>query len=400
MGAEASKDGKEPKYENITPEALSKLKMKLSSRGISSEFPNKESLMDFYSAERKSGILSDIFLRFQHNGKLKVTTLIGVIDKLLGNVSDQSEALLSIYIKPAKAVKEIVSLFGSSKLISPDDLEPFLQFFLSTLSDDGAQFSKWMMNTPIFSKLIIEEVFPLTFRQSPKGFIPFLNGSRMIMAPTPALAVLNSFMPMDRREKWHLLFDSVVHGSSFSQLFSRVNGEGPCIILVESTKGAIFGCFASEGLVSGPQYRGDERCFLFEIKPNLRVHMATGRSTNYGYLNVQQSTLPNGLGMGGYETTWPFFMHEEFGSGICIANMTSFEKCEVAGESEFQIKSVEAWRIGEKPKLSEEEEERIRTEKSIIDKDPEAKALLEMSGHKMHSEAYREPQPILDEDEE
>ncbi|KHJ82441.1 hypothetical protein OESDEN_17865, partial [Oesophagostomum dentatum] len=30
-------------------------------------------------------------------------------------------------------------------------------------------------------------------------------------------------------------------------------------------------------------------------------------------------------------------------------------------------------------------------------KDPGAKAMLEMSGKEMHSDAYREPAPILDE---
>ena len=34
---------------------------------------------------------------------------------------------------------------------------------------------------------------------------------------------------------------------------------------------------------------------------------------------------------------------------------------------------------------------------SIQIQDPEAKAMLAMSGRQMHSEAYREPEPILDE---
>ena len=32
--------------------------------------------------------------------------------------------------------------------------------------------------------------------------------------------------------------------------------------------------------------------------------------------------------------------------------------------------------------------------------DPEAKALLEMSGRAMHSEAYRDPEPMLDDEQE
>ncbi|VDO84438.1 unnamed protein product [Heligmosomoides polygyrus] len=189
---------------------------------------------------------------------------------------------------------------------------------------------------------------------------------------------------------------SQLHGSSFSQISKRVNGEGPCVVVVNSSNGRTFGCFASEGFTMGPNYHGDATSFLFEVKPKLRVYSATGLSNNYAYLNCQQVSLPNGLGMGGYENVWPFFIHEDYGKGTSIANISSFEKCHLSGSDQFDISNVEVWRVGQKPHLPFGEEPK-RSEKSIIDKDPEAKAVLEMAGHSMHSEAYRDPAPLLDE---
>ncbi|KHJ78530.1 hypothetical protein OESDEN_07472 [Oesophagostomum dentatum] len=88
----------------------------------------------------------------------------------------------------------------------------------------------------------------------------------------------------------------------------------------------------------GPMYHGDATSFLFEIAPQIRIYMATGLTQNYAYLNCQQASLPNGLGMGGYEEIWPFFLYEDYGKGISLANISSFEKCHLSGSDHFDIK--------------------------------------------------------------
>ncbi|VDM57928.1 unnamed protein product [Angiostrongylus costaricensis] len=176
---------------------------------------------------------------------------------------------------------------------------------------------------------------------------------------------------------------------------TRISGEGPCIVVVLSSNGKTFGCFASAGFFMGPRFHGDATSFLFEVQPQIRIFSATGLAKNYAYLNVQQSSMPNGLGIGGYESTWPFFICEEYGTGITLANICSFEKCHLSGSDSFVISAIEVWRVGEKPHSSIENES-TRNEKSIIDKDPQARALLEISGRTMHSEAYREPVSLLE----
>ena len=37
-------------------------------------------------------------------------------------------------------------------------------------------------------------------------------------------------------------------------------------------------------------------------------------------------------GIGGHDNVWPFFIKEDYGSGISVANSSAFEKCDLAGE--------------------------------------------------------------------
>nr|KAG5695561.1 hypothetical protein BaRGS_033983 [Batillaria attramentaria] len=80
----------------------------------------------------------------------------------------------------------------------------------------------------------------------------------------------------------------------------------------------------------GPTLLVIDRCFLFRTHPNYGLYMATGYNTNFMYLNLNMQTLPNGL------------------------------------EREHLAK------------------------KSILDKDPESKAMLELLGRGPVSEGLRE----------
>lgn len=100
------------------------------------------------------------------------------------------------------------------------------------------------------------------------------------------------------------------------------------------------------------------------------------------------------------DNNWSLFLYDEFGKGITSANISTFEKCWLAGKNEFTVKSVEAWGIGEPKKrrrYDSEGNEIIEKEMSALDRDPEAVAVLELSGKPMHSDGYREP-PSVDDD--
>ncbi|KAK6731589.1 hypothetical protein RB195_007820 [Necator americanus] len=392
MGAEASKSSKKAEVSHLNNEQVKRFEQELKKFSNGSTSIDKSQFDAAYSKLRPE--TSAIFEAIGHGQQCSFSSVLMLADSLLGDASDQSTALLKIFGTIAHALAKVVSIYAHRHQLSADDSAAMLDHLMLDAPSDDGRFERWLVGNCIASQLILHVFSPLVFEEGP-SLHPLLSCTSSLFTHSGAV-VVNMHLPAERRKNWTLLFSSILHGSSFSQMLKRVNGEGPCVVIVTSTNNRTFGCFASAGFHLGPTYRGDATCLLFEIHPEIRVYAATGRSENYAYLNCQQASLPNGLGIGGYEDVWPFFIHEDYGKGTTLANISSFEKCHLSGSDHFEIKNVEVWRVGEKPKIPFEEE-CIRSEKSVIDKDPEARAMLEMSGRNLHSDAYREPAPLLDE---
>lgn len=74
---------------------------------------------------------------------------------------------------------------------------------------------------------------------------------------------INSNLPSDYRSKWRFLFSSQIHGESFSTLMGRIVDQGPSVIIIEDTNGAVFGGFAPESWSYSPKFVGK---LLFRLK--------------------------------------------------------------------------------------------------------------------------------------
>ncbi|XP_031593851.1 MTOR-associated protein MEAK7 isoform X3 [Oreochromis aureus] len=148
----------------------------------------------------------------------------------------------------------------------------------------------------------------------------------------PSLMFLAPQLPDGYSAPWRLVFSTRLHGESFTRMVAGLMKRGPTLLLIRDTKGHVFGGFASHTWEVKPQFQGDSRCFLFTVSPKLRVYTATGYNQHFMYLNQNQQTMPNGLGEEG------------------------------------------------------------RGKKSILDVDPEAQALMEITGKTMHSQGLREPE--------
>ncbi|CAJ0577715.1 unnamed protein product, partial [Mesorhabditis spiculigera] len=333
--------------------------------------------------------------------KVTVEKTFALIDSLHGGVEDLADALLSVFPDPLQALKATIDVFAVRAKVSAMGSEKLLRYFTREAPKDPSRFGRWLHACPIALPLLryIIDGFTGGMAQDSE-LLPRLSASSDLLNEA-ALAVINANLPMERRRDWTQLFSTNRQGSSFSQLSQKIDGQGPCLLVIESTDGHVFGCFASEGFCTGPQYRGNATSFLFAAHPEIQISNATGRTDNYAYMNYQQQQMPNGIGMGGYEQVWPLFVAEDFGEGLCQHHVSSFENINLCGDKQkFSIKTIEAWRCGERPKAFNAEGEEVyvnQSTKSILDKDPQARALLEMSGRKMHSEAYRDPAPLLDD---
>ncbi|XP_045512841.1 MTOR-associated protein MEAK7 isoform X1 [Pieris brassicae] len=204
---------------------------------------------------------------------------------------------------------------------------------------------------------------------------------------------INSHLPQKFQHKWRFLFSSHIHGESFSTMAGRIQEQGPSILIIEDTNGFIFGGFATAAWAWSPNWTGTDDSFLFTCAPRMRIYPATNYNDHYQYMNHHTKTLPNGLLMGGQlEFGGIWLPAEPFGEGNSAESCSTFRGYKrLSKEPHFRIRSIEVWGVGDKPSLEKDEDER---DTSILDTNPEAKAILDMAGRTRHSEGLREDPPL------
>ncbi|XP_018559528.1 MTOR-associated protein MEAK7 [Lates calcarifer] len=208
----------------------------------------------------------------------------------------------------------------------------------------------------------------------------------------PTVMFLAPQLPDSYSAPWRLVFSTRLHGESFTRMVAGLIKRGPTLLLVKDSKGHIFGGFASHPWEVKPQFQGDSRCFLFTVFPRLRVYTATGYNQHFMYLNQNQQTMPNGLGMGGQHSYFGLWLDSDFGHGHSRARprCTTYGSPQLSGEEDFTLESMEVWAVGKPPEP--EEGEGAGGKRSILDVDPETQAMMEMTGKTLHSQGLREPE--------
>uniref|UniRef100_A0A8C5QP75 MTOR-associated protein MEAK7 n=1 Tax=Leptobrachium leishanense TaxID=445787 RepID=A0A8C5QP75_9ANUR len=218
------------------------------------------------------------------------------------------------------------------------------------------------------------------------------NSAFVSLLDLPSVIYLNSHLPYEVQHRWRLLFSTRLHGESFSKLCGCIVDQGPCLLVLKDSDGFIFGGFASQEWEVKPQYRGDTRCFLFTASPKLNVYTCTGYNDHYMYLNHGQQTMPNGLGMGGQHNYFGLWLDSDYGTGHSKAKprCTTYNSPQLSSKEDFSIDALEVWAVGDVP-----EHLLAKNKKSILDADPEVRALLEMTGKARQSDGLRD---VVDDD--
>lgn len=91
--------------------------------------------------------------------------------------------------------------------------------------------------------------------------------------------------------------------------------------------------------------------------------------------------------MGGQHNYFGLWVDVDFGKGHSRAKptCTTYNSPQLSAQENFQFDKMEVWAVGDPS-----EEQLAKSNKSILDADPEAQALLEISGRSRHSEGLRE----------
>ncbi|XP_048484110.1 MTOR-associated protein MEAK7 isoform X2 [Plutella xylostella] len=264
----------------------------------------------------------------------------------------------------------------------------------------SSHMSKWLSYETLLrelSQLVFSTLYG-TSKQVAPSCLPAPDGLSA-MPDYPAFIDLshivwvNAHLPRPLQHKWRFLFSSHIHGESFSTLAGRIIDQGPSIIIIEDKSGYIFGGYAAQAWNINPNFYGKEESFLFTLAPKMRVYNSSGFNNHYQYINNFTKTLPNGIIMGGqFEFGAIWLPADPFGEGSSAESCTTYRGYRrLSKERDFKIKSLEVWGVGDKPVSLKDDEEGGEGDGSILDKNPEAKAILDLAGKTRHSDGIREP---------
>ncbi|XP_033626740.1 MTOR-associated protein MEAK7-like [Asterias rubens] len=365
------------------------------------------------TVDQQSGLM---FSLFADEGTNAVS--VGHLSKLIGSLLQSYE----------EALKTCNQMKNWDLVCTPESNKNFIDLVMRMFSAGGKttgspvskeEFERWLQQTPLMQK-VFTALFHLCFVDTSKTpaaaassddcsdssvlfHMPCLPACLDIdwrrvrsQLHIPTLLILNHHLPRHLQDQWRFCFSSNLHGASFATLLSHIKNKGPTVVLVRDTDGNVFGGFASQSWELGPSFVGSSSCFLFSLAPKVGFHEPSGQNDHYMYLNIDQQTLPNGLGMGGQFDYFGLWINQEFGEGHSRARpkCTTYDSPQLSSKEDFTIETVEVWAVGPLPKKPQEEDEDEK--KSVLDKNPEAQALLELIGKERKSEGLREEDPTAD----
>ncbi|XP_068237441.1 MTOR-associated protein MEAK7 isoform X2 [Palaemon carinicauda] len=387
MGAEGSKHEKKLYFSDEENQLLLQTLSKIDNNG---EKVSTSSLQAYLTNE----VTAEFGVSFVHaltNGKkIQSFPLLGLSEKLGSFIKGSSEERINLTLTLANVGESGVY---SDKLLKYT--ETVIEFFEKGVTQKTCwKTSSDTVKTQIAFALLHDLFYPNEAIKKIWGKGP---------PHPPVLISLEAF------ERWwlgHCIF-SKLEMEMFKHLFKfspagetsllpeatqlpKIVSKGPTIFVVEDQSGGKFGGFASVSWEVRPQFHGTPDCFLFSLQPQAGIFHTTGYNNNFMYLNyLEKNTMPNGFGMGGREELFGLWLDYDFGKGLVAPTCTTFASPQLSQHQELEISSIEVWALGPEEEDSDEEEG-TRKKKSALDKNPDARAMLDMMGKVAVSDGYRE----------
>ncbi|KAJ1917034.1 hypothetical protein H4219_003443 [Mycoemilia scoparia] len=233
----------------------------------------------------------------------------------------------------------------------------------------------------------------------------------------PSVWFVARSLPSDSRQTWMCLYSTERDGRSWNAFQAAIEYQGAILLVIKekqqpgSPGARVFGAYLDSDVIKSPKWSGTSSEFLvvlqswFEITNKdskecgydpcqMVIYKTTGVNDHYQYFNYGTKTLPNGLGAGGQTEYFSLWLSSDFTTGHSYPGATYGSET-LSTKFEFEVDVLEAWLV--RPTTKEYDRE---PNQSILDTNPDAAALLEMSNRKMYSKDVREPEFDTRDDEQ
>jgi len=98
---------------------------------------------------------------------------------------------------------------------------------------------------------------------------------------SPESSFLTSLLRKVNKKMGEILYVASVDGDTASKFHSLCDGQGPTVVVVETTAGVIFGAFSDVSWVSKYSFLRSSTSFLFQIRPAMKAFGLKKREQGY-----------------------------------------------------------------------------------------------------------------------
>jgi len=168
--------------------------------------------------------------------------------------------------------------------------------------------------------------------------LPELEEHSEILMPEHILLLSDVLPARICGSAWSLTFSTLLHGFSLASLFRKMEAvdNSPTLLVIQDTRGEVFGALASAPLVHRDTFYGTGESFLFKTQPRFSVFPWSG--DNQLFVRGNSDSLVVGAGDGRFGLYIDCSLYQGR-SQSCLTYMNN----PLASDGDFLIKTLECW---------------------------------------------------------
>jgi len=184
------------------------------------------------------------------------------------------------------------------------------------------------------------ELEPTTESTSDSIILPELIGHSELLTQQRMYCLLEHLPGRAMSSAWQLIFSTSLHGFSVSTMFRNMIPfkDKPVLLIIECTKGSVFGAILSHGLHTDKltTYYGTGETFLYTFHPDFEVFKWSG--VNTFFIKSGQDYISIGGGDGRYG----LWLDSDLNRGTSTS-CTTFMNPRLSATEDFVVKQLECW---------------------------------------------------------
>ncbi|OUM57377.1 hypothetical protein PIROE2DRAFT_28581, partial [Piromyces sp. E2] len=152
--------------------------------------------------------------------------------------------------------------------------------------------------------------------------------------------IIRSRLPnlLQEATTWKLLYSLDQHGATLTTLYNKIHGQGPCIMVLKSSDGEIFGAFLSKAFDPSKQnFFGTPECFLWKAD---QYQFIKYKATNLNQYFMLADT--DFIAMGGGNSNFGLYLDENIQYGY-TSTCDTFENDILTKNNKFECYGCEIW---------------------------------------------------------